>query len=94
MASSSYWSSYRGVYLCRSEFEEVGKATAVVVGGTDQGQGVERVGFGNEKEVGCEGVWVEADSVSAEQKFMSLRANKALGDGSGGDGSVRTVISK
>ena len=98
MASSSYWSSYRGVYLCKSEFE-VGEAVGgreVVV---DQGQGAGRVGFGNEKEVGCEGgpdgmwEWEEAVSVSAEQKFMSLRAKRALGDGSGEDRSVRRVIS-
>jgi hypothetical protein len=75
IASSSYWG-------------EIGGEAVVVekVGGRGQGQGAGRVGFGKEKEVGCE--WVEAGSDSAEQKFMSLRAKRALGDGSSGAGSV------
>jgi hypothetical protein len=82
------------VYLGRSEFE-MGEAVGGRVVVVDQGQGARRVGFGNEKEVGCEGSpegmweWEEAVSLSAEQKFTSLRAKRAFEDGSGGDGSVR-----
>jgi hypothetical protein len=61
--------------------------------GSDQGQEVERgeeergKGVGKEKEVGDGGVIdigvvVVAASVSAEQKFIRRRANRALGDGS------------
>lgn len=57
----------------------------------DQGQdGVGRgeVGIGKENEVG---VGVVAASASAEQKFMSRRANSALGDVSKGDASMKVV---
>ena len=57
-------------------------------GREDQDQGVGRVWLGNVNEVGV------ATSVSAEQKFMSRRAKRALGDGSGGDGSVTSLEMK
>jgi len=52
----------------------------------DHDQGV-RVGMEKEVDDG----WVVAASVSAEQKFMSLRAKRALGEGSGCFEGVDTI---